>query len=57
MKRKIKVGISRESDYYQITLPVKIRYPKKYKDTIFKGPFFFNSMITRLEVDQITWKH
>lgn len=53
MKRKIKVGISRESDYYQITLPVKIRYPREYKDTIFEGPFFFNSMITRLEVDQI----
>lgn len=53
MKRNVKIGIAREFDYYQITLPVKIRYPKKYKDTIFDSPFFFNNKITRLEVDQI----
>lgn len=53
MKRKLEIGIVREFDYYQVVLPVKIRYPKKYKDTIFESPFFFNSMITRLEVDQI----
>jgi len=56
MKRRIEIGIVREFDYYQVVLPVKFRYPKKYKDTIFESPFFFNSMITRLEVDQILGK-
>jgi hypothetical protein len=56
MKRKLKIGIVREFDYYQVVLPVNIRYPKKYKDTIFESPFFFNNRITRLEVDQILGK-
>lgn len=56
MKRKLEIGIVREFDYYQVVLPVKIRYPKKYKDTIFESPFFFNNRITRREVDQILGK-
>ena len=53
MKRKIEVGIIREYDYYQVILPVKLKYPKDYKRHIFKSDYYFNSELTRAEIEQL----
>lgn len=53
MKRKIEVGIVREYDYYQVILPVKLKYPKDYKRHIFKSDYYFNSELTRVEIEQL----
>lgn len=53
MKRKIEVGITREYDYYQVILPVKLKYPKDYKRHIFKSDYYFNSELTRAEIEGV----
>ena len=53
MKRKIEVGIVREYDYYQVILPVKLKYPKDYKKLIFKDNRFFSDGLHRVEVEQL----
>lgn len=57
MKRKIEVGIIREYDYYQVVLPVKLKYPKDYKRHIFKSDYYFNSELTRVEIEQLLEKY
>ena len=57
MKRKIEVGIVREYDYYQVILPVKLKYPKDYKRHIFKSDYYFNSELTRAEIEQLLEKY
>ena len=53
MKRKIEVGITRKYDYYRVVLPVKLKYPKDYKEYIFKSDYYFNSELTRAEIEQL----
>lgn len=53
MKRKIEVGVVREFDYYQVILPVKIKYPKDYKRYIFKDNRFFNDELSKEEIEQL----
>lgn len=53
MKRKIEVGIIREYDYYQVILPIRLKYPKDYKGCIFKSDYYFNSELTRAEIEQL----
>ena len=53
MKRKIEVGIVREYDYYQVILPIKLKYPKDYKRFIFKDDRFFNYGLSRVETEQL----
>lgn len=57
MKRKIEVGIVREYDYYQVILPIRLKYPKDYKGRIFKSDYYFNNELTRIEIEQLLEKY
>lgn len=50
MKRKIEVGIVREYDYYRVVLPVKLKYPKDYKENIFKSDYYFNHGLSKVDI-------
>lgn len=53
MKRKIEVGITRKYDYYRVVLPVKLKYPKDYKEYIFKSDYYFNNGLAKVEIEQL----